>query len=122
MALSDRLTYLRAEREMTQRELAEAASIGVATISRIENGGYVPQAKTLQRLARALGVTGWVRNRADGRVEAVFEGDEAPGRRLVEWCHNGPSHARVQGVAVEWESPTGEFAGFAVRPTHREGA
>ncbi len=57
MALSDRLTYLRAEREMTQRELAEAASIGVATISRIENGGYVPQAKTLHRLARALSVT-----------------------------------------------------------------
>ncbi len=57
MALADRLTYLRAEREMTQRELATAASIGVVTISRIENGGYVPQAKTLQRLARALNVT-----------------------------------------------------------------
>ena len=74
-----------------------------------------------RRLAQSLGATGWVRNRADGRVEAVFEGDEAQVRRLVEWCHSGPPHARVQGVTVEWPPPTGEFAGFTVLPTDRGG-
>ena len=72
-----------------------------------------------RRLAQSLGAIGWVRNRADGRVEAIFEGDEAQVRQLVEWCHNGPPHARVQAVTLEWEPATGEFAGFTVLPTDR---
>ncbi|HEX5503877.1 MAG TPA: acylphosphatase [Thermomicrobiales bacterium] len=67
-----------------------------------------------RRLAAAGGVTGWVRNRPDGRVEALCEGEEEAVRRLVAWCHTGPSHARVVDVAVEWGQPTGEFDRFSI--------
>lgn len=65
--------------------------------------------------ARQLGVTGWVRNLADGRVEATFEGDEAAVREVVDWCHHGPPAAQVREVAIEWEPPTGSYDGFDVR-------
>jgi acylphosphatase len=64
--------------------------------------------------ARSRGVAGWVRNRPDGAVEAVFEGAEEDVRALVEWCRRGPSGAVVESIDVAWEQPTGE-QGFAVR-------
>ncbi len=68
-----------------------------------------------RRQAEAEGVTGWVRNDADGRVEAVFEGEEPNVHRLVQWCHQGPSQARVDHVEVEWQPDTGEFDRFEIR-------
>ena len=65
--------------------------------------------------ARGLGVGGWVRNRRDGRVEAVFEGEKEDVERMIELCRRGPSGARVTDVEVRWEEPTGEFEGFRVR-------
>jgi acylphosphatase len=66
--------------------------------------------------ARALGVAGWVRNRGDGEsVEAVFEGPEAAVRRMVAWCHHGPSRAFVESVDVTDEPPQSEVA-FRIRP------
>jgi acylphosphatase len=64
--------------------------------------------------ARALGVTGWVRNLADGRVEAVFEGPPAAVDRAVAWCHGGPRRARVDTVQIAEEEAVGE-SGFHVR-------
>jgi acylphosphatase len=64
--------------------------------------------------AVALGVGGWVRNRSDGRVEAVFEGPGAAVDRLVAWCAEGPARARVDSVEEHREAPTGE-PGFQVR-------
>jgi acylphosphatase len=64
--------------------------------------------------AESLGVAGWVRNAEDGSVEAVFEGDEARVRSMVDWCRRGPSSARVDDVEIEPENPTGE-SGFDVR-------
>ena len=64
--------------------------------------------------ARQLGVTGWVRNREDGRVEALFEGEEAAVREAVEFARAGPKFARVGYVEVAWEEATGEFADFRV--------
>jgi acylphosphatase len=64
--------------------------------------------------AVALGVSGWVRNLADGRVEAVLEGPPAAVERVVRWCHEGPRRARVDGVEKHPESPVGE-TGFHVR-------
>lgn len=65
-----------------------------------------------QRLAQALGVTGWVRNRPDGTVEVFVEGRESAVEQLVAWCHTGPPGARVTDVADESATPQGrsEFA------------
>jgi acylphosphatase len=64
--------------------------------------------------ARAIGVAGWVRNLADGRVEALFEGPQAHVQRIVNWCYRGPSPARVASVEVHWEPPTGQEHGFQI--------
>ena len=69
---------------------------------------------TAAKNARSRGLTGWVKNLPDGRVEAVIEGEEEPVRRLVEWCRSGPPHATVENVEVSWESFSGDFSGFQV--------
>ncbi|MFQ5586698.1 MAG: acylphosphatase [Thermodesulfobacteriota bacterium] len=60
------------------------------------------------------GVHGWVRNTEDGGVEAVFEGEEGAVREVINWCHEGPPAAAVEGVAVSWYPPTDEFRDFRV--------
>jgi acylphosphatase len=67
-----------------------------------------------RREAETRRVTGWVTNAPDGRVEAVFEGDAPDVQRMVDWCHHGPSRARVERVEVETQPYTGEFDGFEV--------
>ena len=67
-----------------------------------------------RRSAQALGVTGWVRNRSDGSVEAVCEGDDADVQSLIEWCRRGPRLAQVDEVAVKWEPFSGEYGDFDV--------
>jgi acylphosphatase len=64
--------------------------------------------------AAAAGVHGWVRNTAEGTVEAWFEGTPAQVERLVAWCREGPRHADVDDVEVHEEAPAGE-GGFRVR-------
>lgn len=66
-------------------------------------------------VARPRGVTGWVRNLPDGRVEAVAEGTEEALRSLIAWCHEGPRWAEPSGVEEEWSVATGEFDGFTVK-------
>ena len=66
-----------------------------------------------RREAVAAGVAGWVRNRRDGRVEAVFEGSPGAVERLVAWCRAGPPRAHVDALEVHDEEPVGE-TGFAV--------
>lgn len=61
------------------------------------------------------GLTGWVRNLPDGRVEAVFEGEKDRVERLIEFCKRGPPGARVTSVEVVWENYTGEFRDFRIR-------
>jgi acylphosphatase len=60
-----------------------------------------------QRMAWQRGVTGWVRNLDDGRVEAVFEGPASDVRHLVDWARRGPRLAVVSDVAVHAEPPEG---------------
>jgi acylphosphatase len=57
--------------------------------------------------ARTKGLGGWVRNLADGRVEAVFEGPPEAVEAMVRWCHDGPPAARVTAADVVWEDPEG---------------
>lgn len=67
-----------------------------------------------RRQALSLGVTGWVRNRPDGSVEVVAEGAEESVRKLAQWCHHGPSSARVTRVDQTEEVWQGEFEGFEI--------
>lgn len=67
-----------------------------------------------QRKAVELGLTGWVRNLWDGRVEAVFEGEEEAVRQGVTWCHAGEPPARVNHVEVTYHPPTAEFHSFRI--------
>ena len=61
------------------------------------------------------GISGWVRNLANGRVEAVFEGDEDKVARMVDWCREGSPFGRVDRVDVQEEAYRGEFEGFDIR-------
>ena len=60
-----------------------------------------------RREAYRRGVAGWVRNCADGTVEAYFEGDGAAVEELVRWCRQGPRYATVHEVRVEDAEPAG---------------
>lgn len=60
-------------------------------------------------------VEGWVRNRQDGRVEAVLEGEEEAVKKVIAFCRQGPPQARVKDVEVQWEDYRGEFRGFRIQ-------
>lgn len=66
------------------------------------------------RQAQIHNVTGWVRNLEDGRVEAVFEGEEAAVKALVAFCSKGPKGASVTDVEVTWETFKGDFQNFSI--------
>lgn len=66
------------------------------------------------REARRLGLTGWVKNRNDGAVELVAEGEEDQVKDFLAWAQRGPSTGRVDKVETRWRSYTGEFPGFSI--------
>lgn len=67
-----------------------------------------------RKSAIALNLTGWVKNLRDGRVEAVFEGEDAQMEVMQRWCEHGPPLARVTGIELSDEEYTGEFREFTV--------
>ena len=68
---------------------------------------------SVRRAAEQRGVNGWVANRPDGAVEAVFEGEPEAVERLVDFCRRGPRGAQVDSVDVA-EEPPENLNGFAV--------
>jgi acylphosphatase len=69
--------------------------------------------------AKKHGVNGWICNIPDGRVEAVFEGEQENVRALIEFCKRGPPRARVTNTDVIWENYVGEFRNFEVKYGYR---
>ena len=67
------------------------------------------------RVARELGITGWVRNRRDGSVEAMVAGEPDAVGKIIAWAQRGPGHAMV--TSVEISEGNGNFAVFEMRPT-----
>jgi len=65
--------------------------------------------------AERLKVKGWVMNKPDGTVEAVFEGEEDAVDKMVEWCHRGPPGASVVAVRVFNEEYRGDFDRFFIK-------
>jgi acylphosphatase len=89
----------------------------VKTRAHIVVSGYVQGVffrENTKRLADSLNVKGWVRNRDDGRVEAVFEGEEQDVKTMVEFCSRGPPRATVTNAEVKWTNYVGEFDTFEV--------
>ena len=67
-----------------------------------------------QRAAEGFGVSGWVRNKRDGTVEAIFEGRQEDVDAALNWCRHGPRMSRVDKVDVDWQDYTGEFTSFDI--------
>lgn len=67
-----------------------------------------------QREAKRLGLTGWVKNRPDGNVEVLAEGEEEGLKDLIAWANKGPGAARVERVDVRWRGFSGDYADFRI--------
>ena len=67
-----------------------------------------------RRQAQALGLTGWVRNQPDGRVEVLVEGRDAEVEAMIEWCHHGPPSAMVTNVEITRSQASGQFPSFDI--------
>jgi acylphosphatase len=65
--------------------------------------------------AKNHGVTGWVRNLPDGRVEAIFEGNKENIEKLIDFVGKGPSGAKVTDLKINWQDYNGKFNDFEVR-------
>ncbi len=110
-------------RPRTGREVARPRSVGyqladmalkqLQLVVRGRVQGVYFRAST-QREARRLGLSGWVRNRPDGSIEILAEGEEVSIRELYGWAQKGPSAARVERVDTRWRSFTGEFPDFRI--------
>jgi acylphosphatase len=85
--------------------------VHVVISGRVQGVWY--RASTRQK-AEELGLTGWVKNTADGNVEAVFEGDESTVHKMIAWCRVGPPLAKVADVKIIQKRVDEEFTGFAV--------
>lgn len=84
----------------------------VVIVGRVQ--GVFFRMNTLGAVERTGGVTGWVRNRKDGTVEAVFEGEKSNVEAVLSWCRKGDPPARVQGVQTDWKPYTGAFDRFEI--------
>jgi acylphosphatase len=69
---------------------------------------------TTRRQAESRGVAGWIANRSDGSVEAVFEAEEDDVEAMIAFCRRGPRGAEVEGLDLSEEKPEG-LSGFEVR-------
>ena len=76
--------------------------------------GVFYRERTRQK-AEKLGITGWVKNLGDGRVEAIFEGEKEKVEEMVDWARSGPIWAKVDGLDLVWEDYKGEFQNFEIR-------
>jgi len=64
--------------------------------------------------AKKLGLTGWVKNLADGRVEAIFEGPKEAVKHIVDSCWTGPNASKVKKIGVKWEKVGNRHEGFEI--------
>lgn len=71
--------------------------------------------ETTKKKAEKLGVSGWVKNLRDSRVEAIFEGNKLSVEKMVNWARKGPFWAKVEALDVVWEDYTGQFSSFEIK-------
>jgi acylphosphatase len=68
-----------------------------------------------RREGQRLGLTGWVRNLPDGRVEALLQGTREQVEAMIKWCYRGPEEARVSDIAVSYQTPGEDFKEFGIK-------
>jgi len=84
----------------------------VVVFGRVQGVSY---RKNTVKQARKLGLSGWVKNLDDGRVEAVFEGEKKSIEKIVDWAKKGPVLAFVLNLNADWQEYKGEFNNFEIR-------
>ncbi|MEP7155092.1 MAG: acylphosphatase [Betaproteobacteria bacterium] len=89
-------------------------TVRIEITGRVQDVGF---RESMRAVAQALEVTGWVRNRADGSVEAVLQGAENDVERLIAWAHNGPPGANVKYVNAILMDSSEEFIAFTRWPS-----
>jgi acylphosphatase len=97
-----------------QQEEPEKARLHAIVDGSVQGVGFRMFVKDL---ARTLKLTGWVRNKFDGRVEVLAEGTHADLERLIDKLRTGPRSAFVSEFQKEWQPATGEFSSFDIRRT-----
>ncbi len=73
--------------------------------------------ESMRQQAIALEINGWVRNRMDGSVEAVIQGDQGKVEEMIAWARQGPAHARVERIEIDTPSAAETFSSFERLPT-----
>lgn len=99
---------------MSEPDTGPLARLRAVVSGRVQGVGF---RYSTQEVASDLGLAGWVRNLADGRVELEAEGDRQTLDRLLDFLRAGPRMARVDGVSVEWLPPAGLPRPFELRRT-----
>lgn len=96
------------------RSQAEEITLSLSIRGRVQGVGF---RWSMCEAALALGLSGWVRNRRDGSVEALVHGPQDAVSAIVEWARKGPAGALVQAVDMQPGNPSVELAGFEQMPT-----
>lgn len=71
--------------------------------------------ESARKKAKELGLTGWVKNLANGQVEAVFEGDEAAADEMIAWFRQGPAFAKLDDFKIIEDDYRGDFRDFEIK-------
>ena len=87
-------------------------TVSIAVFGKVQGVWF--RGSTLEK-ARSLEITGWVCNKADGSVYMEASGSAEQIKSLIEWCHQGPSHAIVEQVVVQEMDATEELTGFIIK-------
>lgn len=94
--------------------MTEAACMHILVDGRVQGVGF---RYFVQAQANQLGLTGWVRNLDDGRVEILAEGEKSEVLNLLDQVRSGPRGSLVSDVKFEWMEPTGNRKYFMIAPT-----
>lgn len=93
----------------------EIVTVRLAITGRVQGVGF---RESMRAVATALEINGWVRNKDDGSVEAIAQGDEYAIEQLAAWCHNGPPGANVKFVTAELVESSESFIAFSRWPDY----
>lgn len=97
-----------------ESELKQQARLHALVSGHVQGVGF---RAFVQRTAESLGLQGWVRNRWDGSVEAVAEGEREILEEFLSSLWKGPRSSRVENITVDWQPTQSEFMSFFVRPS-----